>query len=67
MKRKTVALVLGGLLAAVGSAAAAQPPGQRGYEGRPGNQGGKAHHGQVHPGTPPGLRGHEGRPGNQGG
>ena len=34
------------------------PPGQRGYEGQPGNQGG---------GGAPGQRGYEGQPGNQGG
>jgi hypothetical protein len=34
------------------------PPGQLGYEGQPGNQGG---------GTPNGLKGYEGQPGNQGG
>ena len=33
-------------------------PGQLGYEGQPGNQGG---------GTPNGLKGYEGQPGNQGG
>jgi hypothetical protein len=40
-------------------ASAAQPPGQLGYEGQPGNQGGG--------GQAPGLLGYEGRPGNQGG
>jgi hypothetical protein len=41
-----------GLLAS--AASAAQPPGQLGYEGQPGNQGN-------------GLLGYEGQPGNQGG
>lgn len=36
------------------------PPGQRGYEGQPGHQGGGG-------GRPPGLLGYEGQPGNQGG
>jgi hypothetical protein len=61
MKRRVMALVLGGLLAvaAIGAAAADTPPGQQGYEGQPGNQGG---------GSPaPGLLGYEGQPGNQGG
>ena len=35
---------------------AATPPGQRGHEGQPGNQGG-------HNGIPPGLKGYEGQPG----
>lgn len=34
------------------------PPGQKGYEGQPGNQGG---------GSNNGLKGYEGQPGNQGG
>jgi hypothetical protein len=50
-----VLLVLG----AVGSALASQPPGQLGYEGQPGNQGGG--------GGASGLQGYEGQPGNQGG
>jgi hypothetical protein len=41
-------------------ALASQPPGQLGYEGQPGNQGGGQHHA-------PGLLGYEGQPGNQGG
>jgi hypothetical protein len=41
-----------------GAAFAAQAPGQLGYEGQPGNQGG---------GTSQGLLGYEGQPGNQGG
>ena len=36
------------------------PPGQKGYEGQPGNQGGGKHHGG-------GLKGYEGQPGHQGG
>jgi hypothetical protein len=38
--------------------APSQPPGQLGYEGQPGNQGG---------GGGNGLKGYEGQPGNQGG
>ena len=37
-------------------------PGQLGYEGQPGNQGGGGNNG-----TPNGLKGYEGHPGNQGG
>jgi hypothetical protein len=62
MKRKMVALMVGAALG-VGLASPAladQPPGQLGYEGRPGNQGGGG-------GQPPGLLGYEGQPGNQGG
>jgi hypothetical protein len=51
-------LVLG-IVGTATSAAADQPPGQLGYEGQPGNQGGG--------GNPPGLLGYEGQPGNQGG
>jgi len=40
-------------------AGADQPPGQLGYEGQPGNQGGG--------GGSNGLGGYEGQPGNQGG
>jgi hypothetical protein len=56
MKRKLLAIVIGGLLALglIGGAAAEQAPGQLGYEGQPGNQGN-------------GLLGYEGQPGNQGG
>jgi hypothetical protein len=63
MKRRAVALLLGGLfaLAAASPVLADQPPGQLGYEGQPGNQGGAS--GQ--PGN--GLQGYEGQPGNQGG
>jgi bacteriocin-like protein len=41
-----------------------QPPGQLGYEGQPGNQGGG---GGSSGGSSPGLKGYEGQPGNQGG
>jgi hypothetical protein len=62
MRRKAVALVLGVFfaLAAASPVLADQPPGQLGYEGQPGNQGGAS-------GTSPGLQGYEGQPGNQGG
>jgi hypothetical protein len=40
--------------------APSMPPGLKGYEGQPGNQGGGG-------GTPNGLKGYEGQPGNQGG
>jgi hypothetical protein len=62
MKRKAAVLLLTGLfaLAAASPAFADQPPGQLGYEGQPGNQGGGG-------GQPPGLLGYEGQPGNQGG
>jgi len=66
MKRKIVALALGAGLAmglSAGPVLADQPPGQLGYEGQPGNQGGAS--GQ--PGPAPGLLGYEGQPGNQGG
>jgi hypothetical protein len=46
-------------------AATGQPPGLRGYEGQPGNQGGSNHNGSS--GQPKGLLGYEGQPGNQGG
>ena len=67
MKRK---VVLAGLCAAAfavapGVALADQPPGQLGYEGQPGNQGGAS--GNPGGGQPPGLLGYEGQPGNQGG
>jgi hypothetical protein len=60
MRRKTAAFLLAGLfaLAAASPALADQPPGQLGYEGQPGNQGGG--------GNPPGCLGYEGQPGNQG-
>ena len=62
MRRKVAVLMLGVFfaLAAVSPALADQPPGQLGYEGQPGNQGGGG-------GQPPGLLGYEGQPGNQGG
>jgi len=62
MRRKTVALLLACLFAfaVAGPAFASNPPGQLGYEGQPGNQGGGG-------GPAPGLRGYEGQPGNQGG
>jgi hypothetical protein len=59
-----IAAVLVGLSLAAGVAtyvAASQPPGQQGYEGQPGNQGG----GSGQPAN--GLAGYEGQPGNQGG
>lgn len=60
MRRLVIALVCGLVLGAgIGSAYASQPPGQLGYEGQPGNQGGGQH--------APGLLGYEGQPGNQGG
>jgi hypothetical protein len=55
-------IMLAGLFA-LGAAAPAfadQPPGQLGYEGQPGNQGGGGNNGN-------GLLGYEGQPGNQGG
>jgi hypothetical protein len=63
MRRKVAVLVLGVFfaLAAASPALADQPPGQLGYEGQPGNQGGGGG------GQPPGLLGYEGQPGNQGG
>ena len=65
MKKRVLATVLAGLLAlAIAAPAfASQPPGQLGYEGQPGNQGG----GGGNHGTPNGLKGYEGQPGNQGG
>jgi hypothetical protein len=61
MKRKTVAGLLASVfvLAVASPVLASQPPGQKGYEGQPGHQGGGGH--------PPGLLGYEGQPGNQGG
>lgn len=65
MRRKVTAFLLAGAIAVMSAvpAFAAQPPGQLGYEGQPGNQGGQHHNGQH----APGLRGYEGQPGNQGG
>lgn len=59
MRRKAAALVFAGLvaLAAASPVLASQPPGQLGYEGQPGNQGGGNH---------AGCQGYEGQPGNQG-
>lgn len=60
MTRKALA----GMVAVVAAVAVAPPafatvpPGQRGYEGQPGNQGGYQQAGQT---------GYEGQPGNQGG
>jgi hypothetical protein len=56
MKKKIAAFVAVALLAlaSVTPAFASVPPGQRGYEGQPGNQGN-------------GQQGYEGQPGNQGG
>ena len=61
--RKVIALTAAALLAlaTVVPVLADQAPGQLGYEGQPGNQGGAS--GQ--PGN--GLEGYEGQPGNQGG
>jgi hypothetical protein len=62
MNRKRIlvstAMAAGLLLGSTGAAFAAQPPGQLGYEGQPGNQGGGGGMGQL---------GYEGQPGNQGG
>ena len=60
MKRKVLAVIAAGLITLLMTAPAwaAQPPGQLGYEGQPGNQGGQ---------HAPGLLGYEGQPGNQGG
>jgi hypothetical protein len=62
MKRTAFAIGLcaAALAAAPAAALADQPPGQLGYEGQPGNQGGAS-------GQPAGLLGYEGQPGNQGG
>jgi hypothetical protein len=70
MKRRLLSAVLGALLAlsAVGGALASQPPGQRGYEGQPGNQGNGQQGYEGQPGNQGnGLNGYEGQPGNQGG
>jgi hypothetical protein len=66
MKRKAAVLLLTGMfvLGAASPALADQPPGQLGYEGQPGNQGGGGGNGG---GQPPGQLGYEGQPGNQGG
>jgi hypothetical protein len=46
MKKKLIALIVVALLAlaTLTPALASQPPGQLGYEGQPGNQGGSQHH-----------------------
>jgi hypothetical protein len=54
-----VAAVVTALLVLSSVALASTPPGQKGYEGQPGNQGGYHQAG--------GLLGYEGQPGNQGG
>lgn len=66
MKRKVVAALCAGVvvvvpLALTAPARADQPPGQLGYEGQPGNQGGGSGN------NAPGQLGYEGQPGNQGG
>jgi len=65
--KRIMAVILVGLLAIAVAlpTVASQPPGQLGYEGQPGNQGGGS--GQPGGGQPPGLLGYEGQPGNQGG
>jgi len=58
MRTRLLALFAAALLALAVAlpAIASQPPGQLGYEGQPGNQGGGS-----------GQQGYEGQPGNQGG
>ena len=60
MRKKLVAAVIAALatiaVTAIGFGQASTPPGQRGYEGQPGNQGGYHQSGQT---------GYEGQPGNQ--
>ncbi len=53
-----VASAVVALLVVSSVALASTPPGQEGYEGQPGNQGGYQQAGQT---------GYEGQPGNQGG
>ncbi len=53
-----VAVVFVALMVLSSVALASTPPGQKGYEGQPGNQGG------YHQAGP---QGYEGQPGNQGG
>jgi len=53
-----VAIAVIALLVLSSAALAWTPPGQKGHEGQPGNQGGHHHAGQ---------QGYEGQPGNQGG
>lgn len=64
-----VLLVLVGLLLSLVSVALAdQPPGQKGYEGQPGNQGNGSKGYEGQPGNQGnGSKGYEGQPGNQGG
>jgi len=60
--KKIIALTVAALLAlaTIAPVLADQPPGQKGYEGQPGNQGGAS-------GQPAsGQHGYEGQPGNQG-
>ena len=65
MKRKVIlaGLCAVALAAAPAIAAADQPPGQLGYEGQPGNQGGAS--GNPGGSQSPGLLGYEGQPGHQ--
>jgi len=66
--KKVIALMVAAVLAlaTIAPVLADQPPGQLGYEGQPGNQGGAS--GQPGGGGQPnGLLGYEGQPGNQGG
>lgn len=63
-KAASVIAAVAALGVAATPAIASQPPGLKGYEGQPGNQGG--HH-NGNNGTPNGLKGYEGQPGNQGG
>ena len=63
MKRLVIIFLASAMLvlSMAGTALASQPPGQQGYEGQPGNQGGAS-------GQPAsGQQGYEGQPGNQGG
>lgn len=69
LKKVFILLLLVGLmLAPVGTAFADQPPGQKGYEGQPGNQGNGQQGYEGQPGNQGnGQQGYEGQPGNQGG
>jgi hypothetical protein len=63
MKKRLIAIIAVAALAlaTITPSLASQPPGQLGYEGQPGNQGGAS-------GQPAnGQQGYEGQPGNQGG
>jgi hypothetical protein len=66
MRVKAAALAFSCMFALAGAApaVASQPPGQLGYEGQPGNQGGGG--GNQGGGGAPGCKGYEGQPGNQG-